>query len=508
MSRPRSAVHAVLALVVVLPLACGGPDSAGIEESHPPQLGPEVSSLLTRLEQLRKEHREDEGLELARRYLAEHSGTPRLHYAVGVLLGSRADHRGAIREFELELASDPGHFESHRGLALAATLVGEFDRSIRHLEICAGMRPQDPEVAFQLGRNLSAVNRYDEAEPRLTAAARLRDDADSWAELGLLHRRRGQATKAAAAFRRALGRDPNHVATLFNLGQLMVREGDRQTGEALLARHRQRAQLADLLDHRERSSRLGEATPANFTALADAQIRSGDAEEAAASYRRALALDPSSPIAALGLAALLLETGELEEASRWSVVAVLAAPTDQRAHFVLGLVRLARGQVEAADRAFQDSRRLRAWGIEAFLRVADAYERAAAYDRADDAYREAERLAPRSAPLAIALGRRALRRGASAEAAEGLRAMLAREPSAADGWMLLAIASRSLGRERDAEEAWRTAIRLQRIELLAPGGATRIAARFASLPGAKPALEEYLRLAVADGAPGLRDDQL
>lgn len=501
MTAARGAVLTLMAVLAAVSFACGGRGSSAVEESPPPQLAPETSSLLTRLEQLRKEHREDEGLELARRHLAAHPGTPRLHYAMGVLLGSRADHRGAIREFELELASDPGHFESHRGLALAATLVGEFDRSIRHLEICAGMRPQDPEIAFQLGRNLSARRRYDEAEPRLTAAARLRDDADSWAELGLLHRRRGEDTKAAAAFRRALGRDPNHVATLLNLGQLMVREGDRQTGEALLARHRERAQLADLLDHLERSSRLGEATAANFTALADAQIRSGKVEEAAASYRRALALDPNSPIAALGLAALLLETGELAEASRWSVVAVLAAPTDQRAHFVLGMVRLARGQVDAAERAFQDSRRLRAWGVEAFLRTAEAYERAGHQDRADRAYRQADRLAPGDSLVAIALGRRALRRGAPAEAAERVRAMLAREPSAADGWMLLAIASESLGRDKDAEEAWRAAIRLQRIELLAPGGATRIAARFSGLPNARPALDEYLRLAVAGGEP-------
>ncbi len=359
-----------------------GPMPAPIAESPPQQLPPEAAALLGRLEALRRVHREEEGLDLALAYLAEHPGTPRLHFAIGVLHGSKEDHRAAIAAFERELAADPGHFESHRGMAAAWMRLGQPAEALTHLETCRAMRPDHTETRFQLGRVLSSLARFDEAEPHLQAAALELDDADGWGELGLLHRRRGDLEAAIADFRRALDRDPGHSTALVNLGQLMVRTGAAEEGAALLERHRQISLLEDRLDHLERSSRLAGATAANFAALADVQLRLGSKEEAIASYRRALEMDPEHALAALGLASLLLERGELEEATRWSVVALMEAPESLRTHFVLGMVRLAKGQYEEADRAFEASRQRGEWGAEAHLRVAEAYLGAGELDRA------------------------------------------------------------------------------------------------------------------------------
>lgn len=358
-----------------------GPSPAPIAESPPPQLPPEAAALLGRLEALRRVHQE-EGLALARAYLAEHPGTPRLHYAIGVLLGSKEDHRAAIAEFERELAADPGHFESHRGMAAAWMRLGQPAAALPHLETCLAMRPGHAETRFQVGRVLSVMARFDEAEAHLAAAAAERDDADGWGELGLLHRRRGDLEAAIADFRRALERDPRHSASLLNLGQLLIRTGAAEEGAALLERHRQVSLLEDRLDHLERSSRLTGATAANFAALADAQLRLGRKDEAIASYRRALELDPEHALAALGLASLLLERGQVEEATRWSVVALMEAPDSLRTHYVLGMVRLAKGQYDEADRAFEASRQRGEWGVEAHLRIAEAYLGAGELDRA------------------------------------------------------------------------------------------------------------------------------
>lgn len=376
------------------PSVAAEPPSTKVAESPPPKLPPEAVGLLGRLEALRAAHREEEGLELARAYLEGHPDTPRLHYAMGVLLGSKEDHRAAIEQFEAELAADPGHFESHRGLAAAWMRLGDPARALPPLETCLAMRPDHVETRFQLGRMLSALGRLDEAEPHLRAAAESRDDADAWAELGLLHRRRGDLESSAGAFRRALERDPRHSPSLLNLGQILVRTGRAEEGEPLLERHRQVSLLEDRLDHYERSSRLGGATAANFTALADAQLRLGKSDEALASYRRALELDPENALAALGLASLLLERGAVEEATRWSVVALMEAPDNHRTHYVLGMVRLAKGQVDDAERAFEASRQRTEWDAEAYLRVAEAYLRAGALDRAARALDGAAAAAP------------------------------------------------------------------------------------------------------------------
>jgi tetratricopeptide (TPR) repeat protein len=222
----------------------------------------------------------------------------------------------------------------------------------------------------------------DAADPPLAGGASALDDAAGGAALGLLHRRRGDLVVAVGAFRRALERDGDHSASLLNLGQLLVRTGAAEEGAELLERHRRLSLLEDRLDHLERSSRLAGATAGNFAALAEAQLRLGKKEEAIASYRRALELDPEHALAALGLASLLLERRQVDEATRWSVVALMAAPESFRTHYVLGMVRLAKGQYDDADRAFTASRERGDWDADAHLRVAEAYLAAGEHERA------------------------------------------------------------------------------------------------------------------------------
>lgn len=378
LDRARSRLRTLAAAVALVTGACQAPHSTPapggkpIAESPPPFVTPPAKALLERLETLRRADRQEEGLAIARGYLAQHPGTPRLHYAMGVLYGSKDDHHAAIAEFERELAADPGHFESHFGMAAAGLRLGNAAAAIPHLETCLEMRPTHLGARFQLGRALSSLGRLSDAEPHLVAVAAARDDAEGWSELGLLQRRKGDSASAIESFRRALDRSPHFPPALVNLGQLLVQSGDTAAGAALLERHRERSRLEDRLDHLHRSSRLAGATAANFAALADLQVQLGKGEEALESYRRAVALDPDFAPAALGLAALHLDRGELEEATRWAVTGLLAAPEDLRAHFLLGMIRITKGQIEEAERAFEASRQRGEWGAEAYLRVAEA----------------------------------------------------------------------------------------------------------------------------------------
>jgi Mitochondrial biogenesis AIM24/Tetratricopeptide repeat len=125
-------------------------------------------------------------------------------------LASAADlvSAGRFREAETEvleaLSITPGDLRSLKLLALVRFKLGRFDesRSLCH-EIAASL-PSDAGIHLKLGLIALKLDRLDEAVFELETAARLApDDLRSWNYLGFVHARRGERSRAAAAFRRA-----------------------------------------------------------------------------------------------------------------------------------------------------------------------------------------------------------------------------------------------------------------------------------------------------------------
>lgn len=497
----RALSTAAISAALIVATGCQQPDadpeadSAQMTASTSPELSLKVEQLLQRAEHLRQQERESEGLALLQNHLAQHPATPKIHYALGVLHGSMDDHNSAIREFKIALSADEHHFESYRGLAAAYTRLGLVEESLSPLQTCMAMRPDDLEIRFQLGRNLSALGRFETAEPHLLAVVQARDDADAWTELGTLARRRGDFDDAIAAFRKALARDPGQLAALLNLGQLINRQGDSEAAAILLERHRAMAVVGDRLDHLQRSSRLAGATAANFAALADAQLAAGKPQEAIASYRRALQMSPGFPTAALGLASLLLDRGELDEATRWSVTALMHDPDNVRSHYLIGMVRLAKGQFDEAEQAFLASQQRGAWGAEAYLRVAEAYREAGRTDRATALVDRADELAPEQAQVSVQRGLNLLWDSKPSAAAAEFNQAVAVDPDHANAWMALGISLVQSGDTDEAELAFRAALRAQQGELLTGISAAQISQRFKGYPDASDALRLYLSVA-------------
>lgn len=505
MIEPRAAAAAFGAVFVAATLLSAGcsreaSTPAQVEsqpeatESPSPKVAPQAARLLATLEQLRRAGREREALALAQGYLREHPATPRLHYAIGVLHGYLEDHEAAMQAFELELQADPGHFESRHGMAAALTRLGRLEASLSFLRACLSMRPDDTEVRFQLGRNLSALGRLDEARAPIEASVTALDSADAWAELGLLEKRAMRWPQAREAYATALRREPEHLAALLNLGQVLQRLGENETAAFLLDRHRQRAVLADRLDQAERSSRLSGATATNFAQLAGLQEAHGRRAEAQTSYRRALQLDPGHVPATLGLALLLLENGAADEAMPLAAGALLRAPRSAQTHYVLGRVRLARGQVEAAEAAFAASRDAGAWDAGHFAGVARAYrqagELASAQALLDLALQD---LGTNSDPLQREQGLLALARSQPGQALAPLRAAADGEPDDLEAWLGLAIAADQSGDADAGAEAMAQAVRLARKQVLLGYAGETLTQALRPLPGAAPVLERFQR---------------
>jgi tetratricopeptide (TPR) repeat protein len=153
-----------------------------------------------------------------------------------------------------------------------------------------------------------------------------------------------KARRLRQAMEAALEEQPGDPYACAKLGALLVQEGDRAAGMALL----ERGLIACPAG----------ADPERYELLLHLAIAQGPDQplQAIALYRQALALplDPRLTLAArLNLAGLLLEAGELEDAAALCRQATAAAPAIAQGWSQLGLVERRRGAIAAAIEAYR-----------------------------------------------------------------------------------------------------------------------------------------------------------
>jgi len=153
-----------------------------------------------------------------------------------------------------------------------------------------------------------------------------------------------KARRLRQAMEAALEEQPGDPYACAKLGALLVQEGDRAAGMALL--------------ERGLSACPAGADPECYELLLHLAIAQGPDQplQAIALYRQALALplDPRLTLAAcLNLAGLLLEAGELEDAAALCRQATAAAPAIAQGWSQLGLVERRRGAITAAIEAYR-----------------------------------------------------------------------------------------------------------------------------------------------------------
>src|SRR5262249_47067410 len=138
--------------------------------------------------------------------------------------------------------------------------------------------------------------------------------AGSYGNEGLILLGRREEAGARAAFERALSVDPNHAASLWNLSQLLEREGDARAADGLrrralsagspdaaveiLRRARERMASGQCRNALSAIGAVADADPRNALAPAAeglALMCLGDRDGAAAALRRSLTIDPDQP---------------------------------------------------------------------------------------------------------------------------------------------------------------------------------------------------------------------
>ncbi len=239
--------------------------------------------------------------------------------------------------------------------------------------------------ALQDGIALDRAGKYQEANKKLTEAARIRATPQVLNNLAvnLVHLER--IPQAIATFEQVLSKDPNNASALFNVGSLYVATAQWDLAIARLHTLDQ-ATPGDAGVH----SKLAQA----HRGLAEQFLRTGKLQESVTAFQSALDFEPEDASTYVGLALALLRGN---------------APSDAIA------------LLEGASRKFPTDLRIA-------IAQGYAYEDAGKWTDASQCYRKALELDPESAVAMAALGRVLQHTGDAAQSLQILRTAVSRHP--------------------------------------------------------------------------------
>jgi len=132
------------------------------------------------------------------------------------------------------------------------------------------------------------------------------------------------------------------------------------------------------------------------TRLGAVLLEAGEMQEGISNLERAVALDPTDPVAATILADAYREDGRFDDARRFYERVVSLRPGDAKARFDLGVAYLQLERYDDAANALETATRLDSEDGAAWIDLGAAYEGRGWKDKAIEAYRRGIEIAPRA----------------------------------------------------------------------------------------------------------------
>jgi tetratricopeptide (TPR) repeat protein len=214
--------------------------------------------------------------------------------------------------------------------AEAKAAAGDSDAAVALLKKAMASNPM---AAMRLGRLREtrgeldlAVDDYKAAADKLTGPAK----GEALGRMSVVEYTRGMAGAAASA-QAAIAADPEGVWPTIATSYLRVHEGKADEAIALA----------------QKAVAAGGGAPAT-AALAHGQEAKGDLAAAEASYRKAIADDPTAVGPVVGLATVLRKTGRAAEAEPMLQKAIDRAPGAVEAYMEMARVKIAQGRAQEA----------------------------------------------------------------------------------------------------------------------------------------------------------------
>jgi Flp pilus assembly protein TadD len=234
-------------------------------------------------------------------------------------------------------------------------IAGQYAQAIEELKAAQAMRPDAPDVPYNLGRALAGAGRDAEAIValgRATEQGRFRARAHH--DLGVIDSRQGLREAARHEFEQALALLPADLGAANSAAVADAADGRRDLGALLADMGRPEDALAEL----DKSLAI---RPDDAEALNDRGsvcLDRGRLEAAVADLERAVALKPDFPAALANLGSARLAQGQAALARDLFGRALALAPANAGLHFNLGLALERLGDLAGARAQWQEALRL------------------------------------------------------------------------------------------------------------------------------------------------------
>ena len=338
----------LLGVLLAATCACGeGDRQAGTGGASRPADAPPVESLQTTLQHADSSFRDGDYGEARKAYEQVLQISPGHPQATANLATCYLKDRAVMKAQELLLAYLAGHPDDPAALmvmARARMRQGELGPAADALRQVLKTHPDFVMAHYNLGFVGYRSRRYDEAEAHLKRALELKPDLpDGHYTLGLTYLALGRYPEAIASLERAVAIDPKHVGARFNLANACARAGRMKEAEKHQAIYAEISGRSKAHQEKETQIKTSSVKAIQFQldkkypeALAEyqklagsypdhaplqseigqLQIRLGRRDEAFASLRKAVELDPKLSDPHYLLAGLYRERGEAQAADR------------------------------------------------------------------------------------------------------------------------------------------------------------------------------------------------
>lgn len=396
MRRPRrvAAAIAALAAIAVVAAACGTGDGSSAAGTLPPVVLPNLSAMAPSVQrQLQTQHAalmaHVSAAQTAPRNTAVAHGELAVAFGeLGKLLMAAQINDAATTSFDNARILAPGDVRWPYYLAHLARRAGDLEKARPLFDRAVALAPDDVAARVWLGDVLLGLGRPDEARPHFERALAVQDSSLSARfGLGRVALALGQDRDAVTRFEDVLARDAGAAAVHYPLSQAYQRLGDTAKAEAHLRLRKEHeilpadpllVELDALLD-----------SPQTYETLGIRALNAERWDEAAAAFRRGLALAPESAALHQRLGTALRMQGDHAGAQREFDAAVTADPAYFPAQYSLGVLHQAAGRHAEAIARFSAALEARPTYTEARIRLAESLRRigkaadaVAAYDEA------------------------------------------------------------------------------------------------------------------------------
>ena len=155
---------------------------------------------------------------------------------LGVALLEQFKHKDAADAFRRALQLDPGLMVARINLGIALFNIPDLPAAQKELQTAIAAAPSAPQPHYLLGLAAKTQNRQEPAIASFQKVLQVDpNDVGANVNLGQLYSQQRKYPEAIAALRLAVAAEPYNATALYNLGTTLIRAGQREEGQKVIA---------------------------------------------------------------------------------------------------------------------------------------------------------------------------------------------------------------------------------------------------------------------------------